>query len=43
MRRLKNSSEEMRKAAAKLTGAEMAQLQAAVDSIGTAEEKPKKS
>lgn len=42
MRRLKNSLEEMRKAAAKLTGAEMAQLQAAVDSIGTAEEKPKK-
>ena len=42
MRRLKNSPEEMRKAAGKLTGAEIAQLQNVVDSIVTAGEEPKR-
>ena len=42
MRRLKNSPEEVRKAAGKLTGAEIAQLQNVVDSIVTAGEDSKK-
>ena len=42
MRRLKNSPEEVRKAAGKLTGAEIAQLQSVVDSIVTAGEDSKK-
>ena len=42
MRRLKNSPEEMRKAAGKLTGAEIAQLQNVVDNIVTAGEEPKR-
>ena len=41
-RRLKNSPEEMRKASAKLTGAEIAQLQNVLDSISTAEQQEPK-
>ena len=42
MRRLKNSPEEVRKAAGKLTGAEIAELQNVVDSIVIAGEEPKR-
>ena len=42
MRRLKTSPEEVRKAAGKLTGAEIAQLQNVVDSIVIAGEEPKR-